>query len=157
MPMGNVSYSAHISNGKSAITSKKALAGVAKHNLRKYKSADYSSDNIRLIYGTTDLFQDVKRVYHREFDDVVKEYNSRQKREDRKIKDYFEHVAGLNQDMAVEIIFQCGDKKYWDEHWKNKNYISLSTSSIFLSRKFTILFCSSSGGNGTEMALNSVE
>ena len=48
MPMGNVSYSAHISNGKSAITSKKALAGVAKHNLRKYKSADYSSDNIRL-------------------------------------------------------------------------------------------------------------
>ena len=122
--MGNVSYSAHISNGKSAITSKKALAGVAKHNLRKYKSADYSSDNIRLIYGTTDLFQDVKRVYHREFDDVVKEYNSRQKREDRKIKDYFEHVAGLNQDMAVEIIFQCGDKKYWDEHWKNKNYMS---------------------------------
>lgn len=99
--MGNVSYSAHISNGKSAITSKKALAGVAKHNLRKYKSADYSSDNIRLIYGTTDLFQDVKRVYHREFDDVVKEYNSRQKREDRKIKDYFEHVAGLNQDMAA--------------------------------------------------------
>lgn len=122
--MGNVSYSAHISNGKSAITSKKALTGVAKHNLRKYKSADYSSDNIRLIYGTTDLFQDVKRVYHREFDDVVKEYNSRQKREDRKIKDYFEHVAGLNQDMAVEIIFQCGDKKYWDEHWKNKNYMS---------------------------------
>lgn len=113
--MGNVSYSAHISNGKSAITSKKALAGVAKHNLRKYKSADYSSENIRLIYGTTDLFQDVKRVYHREFDDVVKEYNSRQKREDRKIKDYFEHVAGLNQDMAVEIIFQCGDKKYWEE------------------------------------------
>ena len=47
--MGNVSYSAHISNGKSAITSKKALAGVAKHNLRKYKSADYSSDNIRQI------------------------------------------------------------------------------------------------------------
>ena len=126
--MGNVSYSAHISNGKSAITSKKALAGVAKHNLRKYKSADYSSENIRLIYGTTDLFQDVKRVYHREFDDAVKEYNSRQKREDRKIKDYFEHVAGLNQDMAVEIIFQCGDKKYWDEHWKNKNYMSSSLS-----------------------------
>ena len=128
--MGNVSYSAHISNGKSAITSKKALAGVAKHNLRKYKSADYSSDNVRLIYGTTDLFQDVKRVYHREFDDAVMEYNSRQKREDRKIKDYFEHVAGLNQDMAVEIIFQCGDKKYWDEHWKNKNYMYDNASAV---------------------------
>ena len=31
---------------------------------------------------------------------MVKEYNSTQKREDRKIKDYFEHVAGINQDMA---------------------------------------------------------
>ena len=26
--------------------------------------------------------------------------------------------------MAVEIIFQCGDKKYCVEHWKNKNYMS---------------------------------
>ena len=111
MPMGNVSYSAHISNVKSAITSKKALAGVAKHNLRKYKSSDYSSDNIRLIYGTTDLFQDVKQVYHREFDDAVKEYNSRQKREDRKIKDYFEHVAGLNQDMAGWVFFLFGGEE----------------------------------------------
>lgn len=108
--MGNVSYSAHISNGKSAITCKKAPAGVAK---RKYKSVDYSSENIKLIYGTTDLFQEVKQVYHREFVVVVKEYSSRQKREDRKIKNYFEHVAGLDQDMAVEIIFQYGDKKYW--------------------------------------------
>lgn len=129
--MGNVSYSAHISNGKSAITSKKALAGVAKHNLRKYKSADYSSDNIRLIYGTTDLFQDVKRVYHREFDDVVKEYNSRQKREDRKIKDYFEHVAGLNQDMAVEIIFNAGTRNIGTSIGKTK-IICLRYLIIFL-------------------------
>lgn len=39
------------------------------------------------------------------------EYNEKQKRADRKIDDYFEHVAGLEQDMAVEIIFQCGDKR----------------------------------------------
>ena len=50
--MGNVSYSAHISNGKSAITSKSKLLGVAKHNLRKYKSPEYSSDNILLLRGT---------------------------------------------------------------------------------------------------------
>ena len=40
--MGNTSYTAHISNKKSAITSKSKLLGVAKHNLRKYKSDDYS-------------------------------------------------------------------------------------------------------------------
>ena len=109
--MGNVSYSAHISSGKSAITSKSKLLGVAKHNLRKYKSPEYSSNNILLLRGTEDLYQDVKNVYHQEFDEVIKEYNEKQKRADRKIDDYFEHVAGLEQDMAVEIIFQCGDKR----------------------------------------------
>ena len=36
--MGGISYVAHVSNGKSAITTKRKLEGVAKHNLRKYKS-----------------------------------------------------------------------------------------------------------------------
>ena len=114
--MGNTSYTAHISNKKSAITSKSKLLGVAKHNLRKYKSDDYSKDNIMVLRGTDDLFQDVKNVYHQEFDEVIKEYNEKQKRADRKIDDYFEHVAGLEQDMAVEIIFQCGDKEFWKAH-----------------------------------------
>ena len=118
--MGNVSYSAHISNGKSAITSKSKLLGVAKHNLRKYKSPEYSSDNILLLRGTEDLYQDVKNVYHQEFDEAVQQYNQKQKRADRRIEDYFEHVANLDQDMAVEIIFQCGDKKFWEEHTDKK-------------------------------------
>ena len=45
--MGNISYTAHVSNKKSAITSKTKLAAVAKHNLRKYKSSDYSKDKSR--------------------------------------------------------------------------------------------------------------
>ena len=114
--MGNTSYTAHISNKKSAITSKSKLLGVAKHNLRKYKSDDYSKDNIIVLRGTDDLLQDVKNVYHQEFDEAVKEYNDKQKRADRKIEDYFEHVAGLEQDMAVEIIFQCGDKEFWQAY-----------------------------------------
>ena len=122
--MGNTSYTAHISNKKSAITSKSKLLGMAKHNLRKYKSDDYSKYNIIVLRGTDDLLQDVKKVYHQEFDDVVKEYNEKQKRADRKIDDYFEHVAGLEQDMAVEIIFQCGDKEFWQAHYdvKDKMY-----------------------------------
>lgn len=121
LPMGSVSYSAHISNGKSAITSKNKLAGVAKHNLRKYKSGEYSSDNIELIFGTKDLYQDVQKVYYEEFDEIVREYNEKQTRADRRIDNYFEHVAKLDQDMAVEIIFQCGDKNFWEEHMDNKD------------------------------------
>ena len=90
--MGKVSYTAHISNKKSGITSKSKLQGVAKHNLRKYKSEEYSKDNIEIIFGTDDLYQDVRNVYYQEFDEVVKEYNAKQKRADRKIDDYFEHV-----------------------------------------------------------------
>ena len=32
-----------------------------------------------------------------------------------KIEDYFEHVAGKEQDMAVEIIIQIGDREFWKQ------------------------------------------
>lgn len=124
--MGNISYTAHVSNKKSAITSKSKLAAVAKHNLRKYKSSDYSKDNICIIYGTSNLIDDVKTVYHKEFDEALEEYNKKQTRTDRKIDDYFEHVAGKEQDMAVEIIVQIGDREFWKQFDDMKSYMKLS-------------------------------
>ena len=124
--MGNISYTAHVSNKKSAITSKSKLASVAKHNLRKYKSSDYSKDNIFIVYGTSNLIDDVKTVYHKEFDEALEEYNKKQTRPDRRIEDYFEHVAGKEQDMAVEIIIQIGDREFWKEYDDMKSYIKLS-------------------------------
>ena len=124
--MGNISYTAHVSNKKSAITSKTKLAAVAKHNLRKYKSSDYSKDNIVIVYGTSNLIDDVKTVYHKEFDEALEEYNKRQTRQDRKIEDYFEHVAGKEQDMAVEIIIQIGDREFWKQFDDIKSYMKLS-------------------------------
>ena len=124
--MGNISYTAHVSNKKSAITSKSKLAAVAKHNLRKYKSSDYSKDNICIIYGTSNLIDDVKTVYHKEFDEALEEYNKKQTRPDRRIEDYFEHVAGKEQDMAVEIIIQIGDREFWKQYDDMKSYIKLS-------------------------------
>ena len=106
--MESISYSARISNKKSAINSKAKLSGVAKHNLRKYHSSDYSQDNIVLLQGTGNLMKDIKQVYHEQFDEALKEYNARQTREDRKIEDYFSHVENKQQDMAVEIIFFNG-------------------------------------------------
>ena len=128
--MGGISYVAHVSNGKSAITTKRKLEGVAKHNLRKYKSDEYSAENIMLLYGTENLVKDVKKVYHDEFDRVLKEYNDKQTRKDRKISDYYEYVSEKSQDMAVEIIFQVGDMKYWQEHGDNK---------VFMKRIFKLL------------------
>ena len=124
--MGNISYTAHVSNKKSAITSKTKLAAVAKHNLRKYKSSDYSKDNIVIVYGTSNLIDDVKTVYHKEFDEALEEYNKKQTRPDRRIEDYFEHVAGKEQDMAVEIIIQIGDREFWKQYDDMKSYMKLS-------------------------------
>ena len=124
--MGNISYTAHVSNKKSAITSKTKLAAVAKHNLRKYKSSDYSKDNIVIVYGTSNLIDDVKTVYHKEFDEALEEYNKKQTRPDRRIEDYFEHVAGKEQDMAVEIIIQIGDREFWKQYDDMNSYMKLS-------------------------------
>lgn len=113
--MNEVSYSAHISNGKSAINSKGRLSGVAKHNLRKYRSKEYDRENIVLLFGSTNLLWDVKKVYQDTFSEALEQYNQKQTRADRRIDDYFEHLSGKNQDMAVEIIFQCGDKDFWED------------------------------------------
>lgn len=57
----------------------------------------------------------MKKLYKDEFDDAKEEYNARQTRENRKIKDYFTHVSNNSKsDLACEIIIELGDKKYWD-------------------------------------------
>ena len=114
--MAGLSYSAHLSQKNSAINSKAKLSGVAKHNLRKYRSLEYDKENIVILWGTDKLVQDVKKVYKEQFDDAVREYNKKQTRDDRKIDNYFEKTAKSNKDMAVELIFQIGDKEFWDKN-----------------------------------------
>lgn len=114
--MAGLSYSAHLSRKNSAINSKAKVTGVAKHNLRKYRSLEYDKENIVILWGTDKLVQDVKKVYKEQFDDAVREYNKKQTRDDRKIDDYFEKTAKSNKDMAVELIFQIGDKEFWDKN-----------------------------------------
>lgn len=114
--MAGLSYSAHLSQKNSAINSKAKLSGVAKHNLRKYRSLEYDKENIVILWGTDKLVQDVKKVYKEQFDEAVREYNKNQTRDDRKIDDYFEKTAKSNKDMAVELIFQIGDKEFWDKN-----------------------------------------
>ena len=114
--MAGLSYSAHLRQKNSAINSKAKLSGVAKHNLRKYRSLEYDKENIVILWGTDKLVQDVKKVYKEQFDEAVREYNKKQTRDDRKIDDYFEKTAKSNKDMAVELIFQIGDKEFWDKN-----------------------------------------
>ena len=135
--MERLSYSAHLSRKNSAINSKAKLAGVAKHNLRKYRSNDYDKENIVILCGTDKLVQDVKKVYREQFSEAVEEYNKKQTREERKIHDYFEKTAKSNKDMAVELIFQIGDKEFWDKNPDKRRRMDVAFKEILeLLQKF---------------------
>lgn len=45
-----------------------------------------------MFYGSNDIVNDVKQLYLDEFEQSRLEYNQKQTRENRKIKDYFKKV-----------------------------------------------------------------
>lgn len=114
-----LSYSFHLSNKSHAVGNTSKLNGVCKHNERRYKSSrSYDKENIKVMYSRTNenLYKDVQQVYHDEFDEPLKEFNQKQNREDRKIKDYLKHVSdSKSNDVAAEIIIQIGDQDFWKD------------------------------------------
>lgn len=114
-----LSYSFHLSNKSHAVSNTSKLNGVCKHNERRYKSSrSYDKENIKVMYSRTNenLYKDVQQVYHDEFDEPLKEFNQKQNREDRKIKDYLKHVSdSKSNDVAAEIIIQIGDRDFWKD------------------------------------------
>ena len=100
------------SKSNNAIQNVGVLTKVDNHNYRKY---DNKQEDILIIRGTSSLVDDVKKLYIEEFEEAKEEYNSKQTRENRKIKDYFTHVSNNSKnDLACEIIIELGNKKYWD-------------------------------------------
>ena len=94
-----------------AIQNAKDLSDVNKHNLRDY---DNQRELIRTVYGTNDIVNDVKQVYLDEFEQARIEYNAKQNRDDRKIKNYFKKVCESQNDIACEIIIELGDMDFWN-------------------------------------------
>ena len=106
----NISGTNSMSNN--AIQNAKQLSTTDKHNYRKY---DNRQDEIVVIKGTTSLYNDVLRFYKNEFEEARIEYNNKQTRNDRKIDDYFKKISNNSKsDLAVQIIIELGDKKFWD-------------------------------------------
>lgn len=79
------------------------------HNTRSFiaKNVDVNrtKDNIILIN------EDIKQVYHKLFDKALDEYNAKQKRKDRQIKNYYEKIKRSKQEkLFYEVIVQIGNK-----------------------------------------------
>ena len=107
----NPSDTTSLSNN--AIQNSQQLSKVNKHNLRDY---DKKIEDIEVVYGTNDLYQDVKNLYLQEFQQAQIEYDNKQIRTDRKIGDYFTHISKDNKhDLACELIIELGDMNFWND------------------------------------------
>ncbi len=108
----NASGTTSLSNN--TIQNIKQLGKVNHHNLRKY---DNQLKLINTIKGTNDIINDVKDLYLELFEEAKLEYNNKQKRDDRKIENYFDKISNdTKHDLACKIIIELGNMKYW----KNK-------------------------------------
>lgn len=107
------SYSFHLSTKSHSVGTSGKVAQVSRHNLREYASADYDRTRIEILKGSdTSILDDVKRIYHEEFDEALIRYNDG-RRSDRQIGDYLSHVSDSRSDVACELIIQIGDKDFW--------------------------------------------
>lgn len=95
------------------MSTQKSISGIIgkgsiRHNNREFYAANIkrerTKDNIILCR------QDIREAYHELFDDALSAYNSKQKRKDRRIPDYYEHIRLSKQEKTFyEVIFQIGD------------------------------------------------
>jgi len=83
--------------------------GSINHNTRTFtaKNVDEerSKDNVQYCHAN------IKTVYHQIFDEALERYNAKQKRNDRKIDNYYEKIRrGKQEKLFHEVIFQIGNK-----------------------------------------------
>ena len=94
--------------------------GVLNHNNRKFiaDNVDKNRTKDNIEYENISL----ENAYHHLFDEALKRYNDRQKRSDRKIKNYLEHIQkGKQEKPFYEIIVQVGNKNDMGVHTHNKD------------------------------------
>ncbi|MBR5180266.1 MAG: plasmid recombination protein [Lachnospiraceae bacterium] len=82
--------------------------GNVQHNNRKFTApnVDPEKEKDNIYYKT----QDIREAYHELFDEAVEEYNKKQSRPCRKIKNYFEHInEGKREEIFYESVVQFGN------------------------------------------------
>ena len=83
--------------------------GSVSHNTRTFSAKNV--DKERSEYNVEFCHLDIKKVYHELFDDALERYNAKQKRNDRKIDNYYEKIRQSKQEKLFhEVILQIGNK-----------------------------------------------
>lgn len=83
--------------------------GALKHNSRIFNTPNTNPEMSHL--NKEYINDDIKNVYHELFDEAVERYNSKQTRNDRKVKNYYEKICNGKQEKPFhEIVVQIGNK-----------------------------------------------
>lgn len=83
--------------------------GVVAHNRRTYiaENVDPTRTHLNIEY----CYTPIEEAYHQLFDEALAEFNEKQKRKDRCIKNYYEKIRdGKQEKTFYEVIFQVGNK-----------------------------------------------
>ena len=83
--------------------------GSLNHNRRSFtaENVDPKRSSLNVVYRD----EPIQKVYHELFDEAVNRYNAKQKRKDRCINDYYEHLrTGKQEKLFHELIVQIGNK-----------------------------------------------
>lgn len=83
--------------------------GALKHNSRIFNTPNTNPERSHL--NQEYINDDIKNVYHELFDEAVERYNSKQTRNDRKVKNYYKKICNGKQEKPFhEIVVQIGNK-----------------------------------------------
>lgn len=83
--------------------------GDLRHNNREFRPKN--ADPQRKDKNITLIHEDLQKVYHELFDEAVIKYNDTQKRNDRKIKNYFDKIYRSKKEKPFyEFIIQIGNQ-----------------------------------------------
>lgn len=96
------------------------------HNNRTMSEAEWiENDHIdkkRLHLNSYLVQEDLKKLYDKEFGEAQKAFNKKQKRADRKIKNYYEHIQKSKRAaVQQEMILQVGDRDDFIDNTDNWN------------------------------------
>ncbi|MDE7194718.1 MAG: plasmid recombination protein, partial [Oscillospiraceae bacterium] len=95
-------------NAKSLSISFRVDEGVVEHNNREFIANNV--DGERVADNITYTRRDIREMYNELFGQALSEYNAKQKRSDRKIADYYEHVKKIGYVKPFyEVVVQFGD------------------------------------------------
>ena len=103
-----------------------------KHNNRKFDEKDWESDyhkHIDRFRSENNRYlvqRDIHEMYDEIFGRALEVYNAKQKRKDRRISDYYQHVKkSKTLELQREFIIQVGNVEDFqiEENWQKANYI----------------------------------